>query len=226
MLNKKTLINNKNTKKSENKGLTFTPDMIGYTDIMINNTNKKDTMTKNTMIDIDKYNELREQELEVNTMENTMKNKSVEYHKLSLEDQKKHVDFNNQKLWILYFIKDPLNEGIYKIGRSSSQYHMRRRFKALRGKMYHYGTQLELVTTKWHTKVEIMRLENLLKKKYKKNQEIQKISVFREINGKLIKTSSSVQMNGGTEWRRLNDEEVKDVLSHYEYKEDKLKKAA
>jgi hypothetical protein len=33
-------------------------------------------------------------------------------------------------------------------------------------------------------------------------------------------------MNGGTEWRRLNDEEVKDVLSHYEYKEVKLKKAA
>ena len=26
--------------------MTFTPDMIGYTDIMINNTNKKDTMTK------------------------------------------------------------------------------------------------------------------------------------------------------------------------------------
>ena len=50
MLNKKTLINNKNTKKSENKGLTFTPDMIGYTDIMINNTNKKDTMTKNTKV--------------------------------------------------------------------------------------------------------------------------------------------------------------------------------
>ena len=50
--------------------------------------------------------------------------------------------------------------------------------------------------------------------------------ILREINGKLIKTSSSVQMNGGTEWRRLNDEEVKDVLSHYEYKEVKLKKAA
>ena len=46
MLNKKTLINNKNTKKSENKGLTPAVDMIGYTDIMINNTNKKDTMTK------------------------------------------------------------------------------------------------------------------------------------------------------------------------------------
>ena len=48
MLNKKTLINNKNTKKSENKGLTPAVDMIGYTDIMINNTNKKDTMTKMT----------------------------------------------------------------------------------------------------------------------------------------------------------------------------------
>ena len=45
MLNKKTLINNKNTKKSENKGLTPAVDMIQYTDIMINNTNKKDTMT-------------------------------------------------------------------------------------------------------------------------------------------------------------------------------------
>ena len=50
MLNKKTLINNKNTKKSENKGLTPAVDMIGYTDIMINNTNKKDTMTKNTKV--------------------------------------------------------------------------------------------------------------------------------------------------------------------------------
>ena len=50
MLNKKTLINNKNTKKSENKGLTPTVDMIQYTDIMINNTNKKDTMTKNTKV--------------------------------------------------------------------------------------------------------------------------------------------------------------------------------
>ena len=50
MLNKKTLINNKNTKKSENKGLTPTVDMIQYTDIMINNTNKKDTMTTMTNI--------------------------------------------------------------------------------------------------------------------------------------------------------------------------------
>ena len=50
MLNKKTLINNKNTKKSENKGLTPAVDMIGYTDIMINNTNKKDTMTTMTNI--------------------------------------------------------------------------------------------------------------------------------------------------------------------------------
>jgi len=50
MLNKKTLINNKNTKKSENKGLTPAVDMIGYTDIMINNNNKKDTMTKNTKV--------------------------------------------------------------------------------------------------------------------------------------------------------------------------------
>ena len=50
MLNKKTLINNKNTKKSENKGLTPAVDMIQYTDIMINNTNKKDTMTKNTKV--------------------------------------------------------------------------------------------------------------------------------------------------------------------------------
>jgi hypothetical protein len=32
-----------------NKGLTFTPDMIGYTDIMINNTNKKDTMKTETI---------------------------------------------------------------------------------------------------------------------------------------------------------------------------------
>ena len=31
-----------------NKGLTFTPDMIGYTDIMTKNTNKKDTMKKGT----------------------------------------------------------------------------------------------------------------------------------------------------------------------------------
>jgi hypothetical protein len=46
MLNKKTLINNKNTKKSENKGLTPAVDMIQYTDIMTNNNNKKDTMTK------------------------------------------------------------------------------------------------------------------------------------------------------------------------------------
>jgi hypothetical protein len=196
-----------------------------------NNKNKKEknTMTKlskNVMSDIEKYNELRQQEGEVNTMENTMKNKSVEYHKLSLEDQKKHVDFNNQKLWILYFIKDPLVKGLYKIGRSSSQYHMRRRLSALKGKMYHYGTQLELVTTKWHTKVEIMRLENLLKRKYKKNKEIQRCHVYREIGDKLIKTSSSVQMNGGTEWVLLNDEEVKDVLSHYEYKEVKLKEAA
>ena len=30
--------------------MTFTPDMIQYTDIMINNTNKKDTMTKNTKV--------------------------------------------------------------------------------------------------------------------------------------------------------------------------------
>ena len=50
MLNKKTLINNKNTKKSENKGLTPAVDMIQYTDIMINNTNKKDTMTTMTNI--------------------------------------------------------------------------------------------------------------------------------------------------------------------------------
>ena len=28
--------------------MTFSPDMIGYTDIMINNTNKKDTMKKGT----------------------------------------------------------------------------------------------------------------------------------------------------------------------------------
>lgn len=58
MLNKKTLINNKNTKKSENKGLTPAVDMIGYTDIMINNTNKKE----NTMITAQHYNKLREQE--------------------------------------------------------------------------------------------------------------------------------------------------------------------
>ena len=58
MLNKKTLINNKNTKKSENKGLTPTVDMIQYTDIMINNTNKKE----NTMITAQHYNKLREQE--------------------------------------------------------------------------------------------------------------------------------------------------------------------
>ena len=55
MLNKKTLINNKNTKKSENKGLTPAVDMIGYTDIMINNTNKKE----NTMITAQHYNKLR-----------------------------------------------------------------------------------------------------------------------------------------------------------------------
>ena len=38
--------------------MTFTPDMIGYTDIMINNTNKKE----NTMITAQHYNKLREQE--------------------------------------------------------------------------------------------------------------------------------------------------------------------
>ena len=46
-----------NLKRQHNKGLTFTPDMIGYTDIMINNTNKKDTM-----ITAQHYNKLREQE--------------------------------------------------------------------------------------------------------------------------------------------------------------------
>ena len=54
--------------------------MIQYTDNMKNNTNKKDTMTKlskNAMSDIEKYNELREQELtEKNTM--TIKNKRTQ----------------------------------------------------------------------------------------------------------------------------------------------------
>ena len=179
--------------------------MIQYTDIMINK-NTKNNKKDNTM--------------------NTMKIKHDEYHNLSTEDQRKHADFNNTNLWILYFIKDPANPGVFKIGRSQSQYFFRKRIKALRGKMYHYGEQLEVVTTKWATKAEIIETENLLLKKYAKNKEIQTGTFYREINGELVKTSTSVPMNGGKEWRRLNDEEVQDVLSHYEYNEVENKEAA
>jgi len=179
--------------------------MIQYTDIMINK-NTKNNKEDNIM--------------------NTMKIKHDEYHSLSTEDQKKHVDFKNKTLWVLYFLKDPLNPGVFKIGRAISQYNYVKRIAALRGKRYSYGKQLEVVTTKWATEAEVCRLENLLKAKYKKNQEEQKHTVMRLINGKYIPTTTDALMNGGKEWFRLNDEEIKDVLSHYEYNEVETKEAA
>ena len=89
MLNKKTLINNKNTKKSENKGLTFTPDMIGYTDIMINNTNKKDTMTKNTKVK--------------NTMKLKIRN-AIPEKQMEKEDRKARKDIANILSKITYLL--------------------------------------------------------------------------------------------------------------------------
>ena len=89
MLNKKTLINNKNTKKSENKGLTFTPDMIGYTDIMINNTNKKDTMTKNTKVK--------------NTMKLKIRN-AIPEKQMEKEDRKARKDIANVLSKITYLL--------------------------------------------------------------------------------------------------------------------------
>jgi len=89
MLNKKTLINNKNTKKSENKGLTFTPDMIGYTDIMINNTNKKDTMTKNTKVK--------------NTMKLKIRN-FISENDMEKEDRKARKDIANILSKITYLL--------------------------------------------------------------------------------------------------------------------------
>ena len=89
MLNKKTLINNKNTKKSENKGLTPAVDMIGYTDIMINNTNKKDTMTKNTKVK--------------NTMKLKIRN-AIPEKQMEKEDRKARKDIANVLSKITYLL--------------------------------------------------------------------------------------------------------------------------
>ena len=113
-----------------------------------------------------------------------------------------------------YFIFDP-SSGLYKIGIVKKAKNLKKRIRALK-KKYHYGPQIEVLETKEDSLDNIMILEKSLHEKFKDKKCVRTMDVVHKIDGVIIESKLDDQkMNGGSEWFKLNNEDVEYTTNKY-----------